>query len=672
MASPTSSLPTTLSTYKVQSFNPAVLSHLKRIYESLRSQDQTRTGQDGATISPSAYFLQTIQQDRHCKDSQALSDQQHDVLNSLSSFLEYMSTATAMPQFSDTEAYEEDLSFPMPNYFINSSHNTYLTGNQLYSESSTEVYKNVLLGGCRCLEIDVWDGELDSSSSESGDPSDDDHKRVHKKSHGKFRKEGVGRFSLSSLSGRFDKLSNWSTPDAAPARVAAADAIRPEPRVFHGHTLTKEVTFRDVCYTIRDNAFVTSDLPVIVSLEVHASHEQQEVMVEIMTEAWKGLLVEFTPEMDALLAKGDLSHLSSPASLKNKILIKVKWISPTNEGTPPAEGSIEVVDFRTVGNEDRAQDKVRAGSMPTKTKPQKIIQSLSRLGIFTRGYTFNNFSQPEAKIPHHIFSLSEAAVKAAHEKERQALFDHNKEFMMRTYPSGMRVDSSNLDPSFAWRQGIQVVALNWQSCDKGMMLNKGMFAGSGGWVLKPPEYRGSTGCSSSTSSSRQDQVATAVNEGCRKGVQVSMSVRRRVTLSIEIYAGQNIMAGDGKSNPKSFHPYVACHLHVERPKDSIHATSKDYDSSDPNYKCQTKSCSGADPDFGGQILQFPSAPGILEELSFVRFKIKDDEIGIDDLAAWTCIRLDRLRQGFRFIRLFDTNGKPTDGILLVRISKHAE
>lgn len=36
-----------------------------------------------------------------------------------------------------------DLHYPISNYFISSSHNTYLSGNQLYGASSVETYRNV-------------------------------------------------------------------------------------------------------------------------------------------------------------------------------------------------------------------------------------------------------------------------------------------------------------------------------------------------------------------------------------------------------------------------------------------------------------------------------------------------------------------------------------------------
>ena len=559
------------ASHAIDTFGPVVLSHLSKIYTSVAS------GQNMDKAWTAKFFTE-VQHEPEVSMNGLDND-----LNGLNDFLAYMSSPSSSALAAPVR---HDLSHPLSNYFISTSHNTYLTGNQLYGEASTDAYKNVLLRGCRCLEIDVWDGESKSHDNSEVDEDESPKQEGYSGLHYRLS-EHLDKLKARARSGSSPNRRHHHSLSNSSNKSARAGERHAEPRVLHGHTLTKEITFRAVCHAIRESAFVATDLPIIISLEVHANLEQQEIMVEVMKDAWKGMLVDIDGQQ-AEQKEHSIQQLPSPDELRKKILIKVKWTpdSKTGESNNPVEHAA------TYSSEEENTE----GQKEKKKKATKILQALSQLGVYTRAYSFKHFSQPEAQIPTHVFSLSEQKVVDMHEEHHEALFDHNRNFLMRIFPSGLRVNSSNVEPTFLWGQGAQMVALNWQSWDKGMMLNEGMFAGEEGWVLKPDGYLGTLG----------DNV-----DG-QKPIK-----RQTLDFTIELIAGQNLPLPAADRHRSGFHPYVKCQLHVDSRSENSNADDKK-GKNEEKYKWRSKTATGADPDFGEEKMRFPNVPGVIEKLSFVR------------------------------------------------------
>ncbi len=111
-----------------------------------------------------------------------------------------------------------------------------------------------------------------------------------------------------------------------------------EPVIYHGHTLTSKIKFKEVVQTISIHAFAVSSYPLILSIENHCSIPQQKKMAEYMKDAFGYMLL---PPED----KRSMLSLKSLPTLEVSTLVTL-WISflfPKNNINSPFYNVIIII-----------------------------------------------------------------------------------------------------------------------------------------------------------------------------------------------------------------------------------------------------------------------------------------------------------------------------------------
>jgi len=463
-----------------------------------------------------------------------------------------------------TRQISEDFSRPLNEYFISSSHNTYLLGRQVGGSSSVEGYTKALQRGCRSIEIDIWDGEKG-------------------------------------------------------------------PIVSHGHTFTSTIGLADVFDTVRKYAFIVTPFPLILSLEVHCKPEYQLKIVELLRSIFGETLVT-----EPLMSNS--SQLPSPMELKHKVLVKVKK-SLKEIDAESTSFSSSVTSSSTAYEETSGGEEFEKRPKISKKKKNhyKVIPELSALGIYASGLKFTNFSLPESKTVNHVFSFSENTINSMVKDNDKSylLKKHNRKYMMRVYPSGMRYNSTNFNPIKYWNLGAQMVATNWQTYDLGQQLSEAMFncGAKSGYVLKPPQLRNTS----------QNQKFKLLRP------EVNF-----IELSIDVLSGQLLPRPAGLKADEGLNPYVVFELIepsiVGDLKITDLTTGAEMKTSATSFPTKGITSNGFNPVWN---TRFEAKIKGLNGLNFIRLLVKTG----DTPFAVYCCKLDNLNQGYRQIPLYDLQGE---------------
>ncbi|KAL1238412.1 1-phosphatidylinositol 4,5-bisphosphate phosphodiesterase beta-3 [Trichinella spiralis] len=389
-------------------------------------------------------------------------------------FLHFLLSEDSLPCNEDCLIVQEkQMNEPLAHYMINSSHNTYLTGPQvgLQAKCSAEMYRQVLISGCRCVELDIWDRK-------NGDP-----------------------------------------------------VITHGPPLV---TMVPEIPIRDVLEAIADSAFKTSLYPVILSLEIRCSLKNQQKVAEICKEIFGDrLLMEPLssnkieagvplPSPNALQGKilikcrrsvadgkealnailNEQLELKSRRSKANATSVDRDFILSASTLTLNKIGNLSrtqlsvdddkstesaVSNTESISDDEESEDYTFGTGKPKKNL--EVSEELSALVNYMKATKFKSFEDSASRnFSNEVTSFSEVKGYEMMQKDVTSFINYNKHRCTRIYPRGNRMNSSNYAPQIFWSVGCQLVALNFQTLDTPpMQINLGKFEmnGRSGYLLKP-------------------------------------------------------------------------------------------------------------------------------------------------------------------------------------------
>ncbi|NWZ39945.1 PLCZ1 phosphodiesterase, partial [Brachypodius atriceps] len=363
---------------------------------------------------------------------------------SFEGFIRYMNSEECSIFKSQHRSIYQDMTQPLCDYFISSSHNTYLIADQLMGPSHLWGYTSALLKGCRCLEIDCWDGNNNEPIVYHGHTL-------------------TSRIPFRSVIHVIDKYAFMSS--AYPLVLSLENHCSPK----------QQEVMAECLKTILGDKLLSSPIGGEVDMTQLPSPEALKFKVLIKN-------------------KKVGTHEQSLLRMEDEYHGETEELSDSDYDSED-EDTDDTLPLKQPRSPSKRKGERRSSLLPqkkTKVRKTKIALALSDLVVYTKSQKFVSFDySQEHQQCYENNSIGESYARKLVRGSAKEFIAHTTRFITRIYPKGTRMSSSNYNPQEFWNVGCQMVALNFQTPGTQMELQDGKFLDNGGcgYVLKPPFLR---------------------------------------------------------------------------------------------------------------------------------------------------------------------------------------